>query len=867
MRGQSVWGVARGALMASACALALMASGAQARDDVQRFDIAAQPLSGALTALGEQAGVAVFAPAGLVAGRRAAALSGDFTPMAALDRLLEGSGLRARRDASGAIVVEAVPADDGDEARRDAAPAREQAAGEVVLEQMVVTGTNIRGVQSASPLLSFDRRAIEATGLSSVPDFVRQIPQNFGGGVSDSNLGVVPGSPLNATQGVGVNLRGLGNDSTLVLLNGARVAAAGDGNFVDISMIPLSAVERIDVLPDGASAIYGSDAVGGVVNFILREDYQGAETRLRYGTATSGDLDDLQIGQTFGTAWTTGNVLLAYEFQQRDDLETEDRGVTRDTTAAVVIVPQQTRHSVVARARQELTFGADLFANAFYSDRRSELATVDPASQSDDVFDTVNEQLGFTVGADVTVTDRMAAVFSATYSANETNASRVITGTDDFRDFGTRENKAWYIDAKLDGAAFDLPGGSVRFAAGLQYRNEQFDSTFDDPAVPFVDQSLGRDVIAAFGELYVPVFGQRNRLPGIDSLEMTIAVRHEDYSDYGSTTDPKIGVLWSPGGGVSFRGTWGTSFRAPLFSEQLVENSSSSFLVLAADPQSATGTSLAVFAQGSGNALGPETATTWTVGVDYAPASLPGLTVQATYFNIDFTDRIAAPGVRFGSFTDPRWPAEVVVRDPDPAVLSRLGSIPFATNLAGPSFAFQDAELLIDNRLRNLASVELAGLDFSVRYSYQSGVGLFDFSVGATYLLEQNERVLPTDAPVDVLNTVYNPAAFKMNGALGWALDGYSANVVFRHVNSYHDVRFEPAAKVEAWNTVDVNIGYRFSGTGNGLLNDTRLSLIGLNVFDEDPPFILDDFASINYDPTNANAFGRTIAVQIVKAW
>jgi outer membrane cobalamin receptor len=98
-----------------------------------------------------------------------------------------------------------------------------------------------------------------------------------------------------------VNLRGLGADATLVLINGRRMAGAGlMGDFADVSMIPVSAVARIEVLTDGASALYGSDAVGGVVNIVMRDRYDGAETRARLGGSTRGDLGQYQLAQTLG---------------------------------------------------------------------------------------------------------------------------------------------------------------------------------------------------------------------------------------------------------------------------------------------------------------------------------------------------------------------------------------------------------------------------------------------------------------------------------------------------------------------------------------------------------------------------------------
>ena len=118
---------------------------------------------------------------------------------------------------------------------------------------------------------------------------------------------------------VTINLRGLGEGSTLVLVNGNRIAAAPAefGTFTDVSTIPFSAIERVEVLTDGASAVYGSDAVGGVVNFILRKDYRGAESTVRYENSSSGGHRKV-VEQTLGLNWDTGSLTASANFSQED---------------------------------------------------------------------------------------------------------------------------------------------------------------------------------------------------------------------------------------------------------------------------------------------------------------------------------------------------------------------------------------------------------------------------------------------------------------------------------------------------------------------------------------------------------------------
>ena len=196
----------------------------------------------------------------------------------------------------------------------------------------MLTGTNIRGAGGgSSPLVTVSRDEIERAGQSTVGAAVAALPQNFGGtSTEDTSLTSSDRTTLNEGLGSGANLRGLGSDATLTLINGRRVAGAGgQAEFTDISMIPLAAVERIEVLADGASAIYGSDAVGGVINVILRKSFKGGETRFYSGVPTQGGASEVQVGQVLGSAWGGGHALIAYEYSLRERLRARERDYTR----------------------------------------------------------------------------------------------------------------------------------------------------------------------------------------------------------------------------------------------------------------------------------------------------------------------------------------------------------------------------------------------------------------------------------------------------------------------------------------------------------------------------------------------------------
>ncbi|RZJ42878.1 MAG: hypothetical protein EON86_06510, partial [Brevundimonas sp.] len=309
-------------LMSGAAVVAgLMAVSAPAGAQALRaFDIPAGALADGLNRFAAQSGQQIFFTGDLVAGRRTPGLRGPYAPADALNRLLEGSGLAWTETRPGVIVLR----------RADARAAVEGEAAE--LAEVVVTGTLLRHAGDiASPVVRLDREALDRRGFATVAEALIDLPQNFAGSTTPvvALANADPGAS-NTVQSTGVNLRGLGPASTLVLVNGRRLAGSGSrAEFADLSALPSAAVERVDVLLDGASALYGADAVAGVVNVIMRSRFDGQETRLRVAAARGGG-EDLMVSHLAGTSWDGGSAYLAVEHQQTHGLSSFDRPFTAD---------------------------------------------------------------------------------------------------------------------------------------------------------------------------------------------------------------------------------------------------------------------------------------------------------------------------------------------------------------------------------------------------------------------------------------------------------------------------------------------------------------------------------------------------------
>ncbi|UJF20422.1 TonB-dependent receptor [Shewanella sp. OMA3-2] len=190
------------------------------------------------------------------------------------------------------------------------------------VERIAVTGSRIKrtDMETASPVSVIDASAILASGATSIDDVLQKMTSSGG---AMTNAAVNNGSGGNASM----NLRGLGSNRTLVLVNGRRMIASGTGaaSTVDLNTIPVSMIQRVEVLKDGASAVYGTDAIAGVVNVILKRDFDGFEMNAQTGLSAQGDADETSLDMTLGNTFDKGNLVLNAQYTKRGEASQADR--------------------------------------------------------------------------------------------------------------------------------------------------------------------------------------------------------------------------------------------------------------------------------------------------------------------------------------------------------------------------------------------------------------------------------------------------------------------------------------------------------------------------------------------------------------
>jgi len=205
------------------------------------------------------------------------------------------------------------------------------------VERIVVTGSRIKGVdlEGAQPLTVLNQDDIKRSGANTISELLSDLAQTRGGDGSFSTSESGGTSTSTPAGQAAASLRGLGPSSTLTLINGRRVApssfASGTENFVDINSIPLAAIDRIEILATGASAIYGADAVAGVINYILKDDFEGAEVDVSFQDSTaSTDESSKNINLIFGTQVADGNLTVFANYFDRNGFSATDRSFTKD---------------------------------------------------------------------------------------------------------------------------------------------------------------------------------------------------------------------------------------------------------------------------------------------------------------------------------------------------------------------------------------------------------------------------------------------------------------------------------------------------------------------------------------------------------
>lgn len=835
-------------------------------------------------------------------------------------------------------------------------PLPAQAQQQQQLERVEVTGSNIRrtDMETVQPVAIITREEIERSGRSTVSELLQNLP------INSSSFSEGTGAGNSFSPGTaGISLRGLGVNATLVLINGRRVANYPfaqniDEAFADLNSIPITAIERIDILKAGASAIYGSDAIAGVVNVILRKDFRGLEVSGRTGTTQDGG------GTEYGATLAGGfgnlakdrfNVFGTFDYFSRDEIVAEkDRSfATADQTSrggfdfrsptgnpgswlpgggvvqpfancppgsiapdpgglngnacvynfasANWLLPKTERISAFTRGVFEFSENLSVFAEyAWANNLTNQSAAATPGSGAvpagnpsnpfgvpvtarfrftevgnrlNEIDNTNQRFVGGLKGTNAGFDWEAAGFWSKQESTNTgTNyidqrlVNQAFAGTvpgfvgtywnllganptglvNALRVKPVREGEYEVkgVDAKGSKELFDLPGGKAAVAFGAEFRDESLSDTPDPLSRLGVIVGSGgtsskadRDVTSGYVELALPL---------IKNFESQLAVRYDDYSDFGGKATGKVAFGYRPVDTVLLRAGWASGFRAPSLVQTGLGQSISFPGVVdgprcnayraafgTADPRSvaACGAPQVRAASGGNPNLQSEESDSVNLGIVIEP--MKDLSMALDYYNIRHTNIIDQPTLNFLLNNASLFPAGAVNRLPQNANDVAAGA---PGSLAGIG---ADPGIGISRLYYNANYQRTYGIDLDLRYAWSmADWGRFRAGYAGTYMASLKRTLNPGTRAVELAGT-YTYPRLRSTTSLNWLRGSWDATAAYNYVSSYQQFYEVTREKVDAWGTVDLQVNY------NGF-KKTQLTVGATNIFNNLPPFADEDY-------------------------
>ena len=848
------------------------------------------------------------------------------------------------------------------------AAAADEGAEEV--EKIQVTGSRIKrtDMEGASPVVVIDRASIDNSGQLSIADVLNQ-------GTFNSFGSLQPSSGSSAQSQATVSLRGLGAGRTLILLNGRKMPGSPvmSSGAADLNSIPFAAVERIEILSDGASAIYGSDAIAGVVNIILRKDFDGVEVSARASQPDrDGGGDEKSFSIVTGFSSDKARITFSVEHDERDTIYQRDRWFSKSTDDGSGTYAGTTGQSWYGRNILDMnTFefnpmiaGGDCspYGDGFryhndapaYPDDDGchydyTAVAADAASTSRDamfvdfnydisedlVFNLValnsrNESFGryapaagwFTFPEDMPAEGNLTAVNAGDrgyYRFNEVGFARDTRQSSYMQDYtasldGMGDDYSWHANyhynrynmhewgagyvhrPSVEGAIKDgwdprdpdqskyttqladmnansnreassqfneftlglsldsiaeLPAGDVGVYIGANYRTEEYfdHAEAQNEAKNIIGTAGGsaagsREVWATFGEVLIPV---------LDSLEVNLAARYDDYSDFGGAFAPSISVKYQPLDSLILRASFGEGFRAPTLNDLYkapAESASSAKDITRCD---AAGESRAdcrtrqhtTYRIGTAN-LEAEESTSLNIGAVYNIND--NMDISLDYYDIDITNQVSLLAAQdvfdlefLGLLGDPEDPSD------NPAQYTGA-SVDRGGNPTGPS-------LLVTAPMANIDGFDTSGIDFKFNALIELGnVGDLRTKFEWSEILEYNDPDIIGYDRVNKIGRASLPER-RINFSLNWSIDDHAVNFNVNHIAATAEETetdatgtiFTAVGDLDAYTIM--NMSYVYSSPW-----DLELSVGVNNLTDEDP--VLND--DLEYDDNLYSRVGRT---------
>ncbi len=414
-------------------------------------------------------------------------------------------------------------------------------------------------------------------------------------------------------------------------------------------------------------------------------------------------------------------------------------------------------------------------------------------------------------------------------------SAAVVTDVTDFENAQQTKHQMFITRVIADGPVFALPGGDAKLAVGVEYQWNKAASRLNQGRVG----SIGSLGFMEFSRNSKSIFAEVS-LPLADFMDLSASVRHDSYSDFGSTTNPNLGIALKPFSWLKLFGHWNTSFNAPTAIDGL-GISTGRFACGIYTPTAGPRDPLrrwngqgdcALIAEGSTAGVKPQTGDTWAAGFELTP--IDGLRISGTYYSIFFDNILGAvnPTIDSTYITN----QDLYIHSPNAATYAAfLAQLTNGSTLA-PQVANTRVALIVDRRTTNFSKAKAEGIDFQLNYGIDTSAGRFDLAVNGN---RQTKATQTTSGTATDLLAIGGPR-FTLSNNVSWKKNGVSARVTVNYSGRFTDGGADYLGRpaiVEPFIMTNLSLGYEFGESG-GALDGTSLRLNVDNLFEAKPQYI-----------------------------
>jgi iron complex outermembrane receptor protein len=454
------------------------------------------------------------------------------------------------------------------------------------------------------------------------------------------------------------------------------------------------------------------------------------------------------------------------------------------------------------------------------------------------------------------------------YNVTATNTG-VLDAMNNYEIYAKSTQYLSSIRAVADGTIYAGAGGKIKLAIGVEAQAESSDTIATTGRIGTSDgldhAGAERSNRSAFAELNIPLVGSDNHVTGVDALTLSLSERIDHYSDFGETSNPRIGVTYKPIESLKIRANYGTSFNAPSLDDTIAGGIGTRAQLIGVSPWLKPGDNPSNFNRPTvllaGGSLGikPQKGTTHSYGIDFSPKEAKGLRLSVTYWQIKFTDNITVvPFFNPILFQDASLSKFYVINPTQAEMTARVGSLPLDgfSSIADLYNTGRAPYLLTAAQRINFGQMELSGLDFEASYKMKTSFGSLNAFAGGTKQLKRNQQLSPVLPVVDLLPTDISKLAYS--AGVGAEAGQLTAQATMYYGAGYTATGIPGQTQVGSFSPVNLYFSYELKG--RGLLANTRVSLNIDNVFDKAPPF-----ANNSSGFTNGGTLGRVFQLGIEK--